>query len=499
MNPYQTKYDSILFPIDDPELAERAAPFVAQIAKRLDADVQVQVNRRSAAVDDHPDTARARAAKVTEVLGDQGVRFGSVQSNDARDTDAIRDLAAEGRNDLILVVSDGKPGVFDRLFGDRLSELVSDSPCDLLCVQAEHLDGQTEIERVLVPVNYQEEAVASLGRALSWAQSGTQLHLYYDTPPTFPFLHTARGVNGDHQVDSDKVDEVWHQELTSFWAQHGDPAIDVTMSRGDGGWTDGTKKAADRTGSDLIVAAESNGTFSGLAEKLALEATACPVLLVRVQAEDSTLEPPDSALGSARSVRWSEDVLDFWFGDLDDDGLAAEWVSARWWKKDSAFDREIRERFGRLLEAAGRGELEIGSEPRERLAALIVLDQFSRNVGRGTPAMYANDDRAREIAARLVEAGIDKTLPTAMRSFCYLPFMHNERLDDQNYCVALFEVMKAEAPSAARGTVDEQLDFARRHRDIVERFGRFPHRNEILRRTNTPEEVSFLGEDGSSF
>ena len=196
---------------------------------------------------------------------------------------------------------------------------------------------------------------------------------------------------------------------------------------------------------------------------------------------------------------WANDVLDFWFGELDDDGQAGDERSGRWWRKDPAFDREIGERFGGLIAAAKRGELEIGNEARERLAALIVLDQFTRNVGRDTAAMYALDDQAIRLAASLVRRGEDKSLPAAMRSFCYLPFMHSESLDDQEYCIAMFEVMKHEVPASLRESVLRQIDFARRHRDIVARFGRFPHRNELLGRPSTEEELTFLEQDGSSF
>lgn len=199
------------------------------------------------------------------------------------------------------------------------------------------------------------------------------------------------------------------------------------------------------------------------------------------------------------SPGWVEDVLDFWFGDLDESGLAPAERSARWWTKDTALDQEIEKRFGHLLAAAGRGELEHGSSPRERLAALIVLDQFSRNVGRATGEMFAHDAAALALAREMVEQGDDQELPASMRSFCYLPFMHSEELADQERCIELFEEMAEQSEGRVREAALNNLDFARRHHVIVERFGRFPHRNDLLGRKSSAEELAFLQEDGSSF
>lgn len=196
---------------------------------------------------------------------------------------------------------------------------------------------------------------------------------------------------------------------------------------------------------------------------------------------------------------WIDEVLDYWFGPLDEHGLASSERSQRWWAKDEAFDREIEERFGPLLEAADRGELSPSSDPRARLAALIVLDQFSRNVGRGSAAMFEHDGAALRLAKRMVQDGDDRALPASMRSFCYMPYMHSEDLADQERCIELFEVMAKESSGPVHDTATNQIDFARRHRDIIARFGRFPHRNELLGRESTAEERAFLQEDGSSF
>jgi uncharacterized protein (DUF924 family) len=173
-----------------------------------------------------------------------------------------------------------------------------------------------------------------------------------------------------------------------------------------------------------------------------------------------------------------DDVLSFWFAD-----------PARWWKKDPAFDADVRDRFLALHEAIERGEHEDWLEtPSGCLAYVVVLDQLSRNMFRGTARMFQSDARARAAARRAIERGDDRSLSPDERSFLYMPFMHSEALADQDLSVALF------TPAGA-----EQRRFAEAHRDIVRRFGRFPHRNALLGRASTPEELEFLKQPGSSF
>ncbi|MBL8625287.1 MAG: DUF924 domain-containing protein [Myxococcales bacterium] len=184
-------------------------------------------------------------------------------------------------------------------------------------------------------------------------------------------------------------------------------------------------------------------------------------------------------------------VWDFWFGALDADGNAAPEVQRRWWIKDPALDAEIGARFGALHRAVVGGEREAWrAEPRGALAYVVVLDQFSRNLFRGAPGMFAADTQALAAAKAAVAAGHDRALPVAPRGFFYLPYMHSEDLADQDACVALF----TDVPGAA-----QSVDFAERHRAIVRRFGRFPHRNAILGRASTAEEEAFLREPGSAF
>lgn len=195
-----------------------------------------------------------------------------------------------------------------------------------------------------------------------------------------------------------------------------------------------------------------------------------------------------------------QDVIDLWFGPLDAQGLADQEHVARWWKADPAFDELLRARFGALhAELAAGGHSDWLETPTGRLATVIVLDQLSRNLSRGTPAMYDNDERALAIALALIESGEDRTFPTHQRAFLYLPLMHAEDLALQERCVALFAALAAELDGPARQAIEGNLGFAERHRVIVARFGRFPHRNAILGRDTTEAEAVFLTEPGSSF
>lgn len=171
--------------------------------------------------------------------------------------------------------------------------------------------------------------------------------------------------------------------------------------------------------------------------------------------------------------------------------MIAFWQDAgpsRWFKKDEAFDREFRERFIAAHEAAARGELDAWQSGAEgALALCILLDQFPRNAFRGTARMFATDAKAREVARGAVDAGLDAQVDEALRQFFYLPFMHSERLQDQELCVALTSRLG-----------EDSLRYARMHRDIIARFGRFPHRNPVLGRATTPQEQAFLDAGGFS-
>jgi uncharacterized protein (DUF924 family) len=195
-----------------------------------------------------------------------------------------------------------------------------------------------------------------------------------------------------------------------------------------------------------------------------------------------------------------EEVLQFWFGTLDDDGRADAQHTASWFKKDPDFDAEIVRRFTGLYEAFREEKLPAWANgPRGLLAAILVLDQFSRNMFRDNAKMYAFDERALRLSFEYIALGFDEDAPTAHRTFSYMPLMHSERLVDQERCVTLFSRFAEELSGELEQAIRANLKFAIAHRDIVARFGRFPHRNAILGRESTKEELAFLSEPGSSF
>ncbi len=173
-------------------------------------------------------------------------------------------------------------------------------------------------------------------------------------------------------------------------------------------------------------------------------------------------------------------VLKFWFEEIE---------PAQWWKKDEAFDGMVRERFSQIHHAAARCELhEWRRSARGRLAEIIVLDQFSRNMYRGSSLSFAFDPLALALAQEAVSSGADRDLNQIEKSFLYMPFMHSESLKIHEIAVALFGACSS-----------KNLDFELRHKSIIERFGRYPHRNAILGRESTEDEIEFLKGPGSSF
>ena len=174
-------------------------------------------------------------------------------------------------------------------------------------------------------------------------------------------------------------------------------------------------------------------------------------------------------------------ILHFWFTEL---------TPKHHFAKDAAIDEAIRTRFGATLEAAARCEL-FGwrTTPEGRLAEVLVLDQFSRNIYRDMPRAFAQDALALTLAQELVASGQDRSLPLAQRSFAYMPYMHSESALVHAQAVVLFD----------QPGMEDNLRFEQRHQAIIARFGRFPHRNAILGRESTPEELAFLNEPGSSF
>ena len=174
----------------------------------------------------------------------------------------------------------------------------------------------------------------------------------------------------------------------------------------------------------------------------------------------------------------ARDVLEFWYCQLEPE---------QWWKRDDAVDRVIISRFGTLYKHVAEAIPESWLvAPRGRLAAVIVLDQFPRNMFRGSAKTFMTDAKALALAEETIDAGLDKELAQAERSFLYMPLQHYEDHEVQERSVVLFEALGDAV----------QLDFARKHKTIIDRFGRFPHRNEIIGRVSSKEEVEFLKEPG---
>ncbi len=196
----------------------------------------------------------------------------------------------------------------------------------------------------------------------------------------------------------------------------------------------------------------------------------------------------------------AETILEFWFGTESDDVVAARQQAELWWKKHPEVDQEIRERFASLLDAGANGSLDDWlTSSRGILAMIILADQFSRNMYRDTPRSFAYDPLARNWCKAGLDSGADRMLRPIERVFFYLPIEHSELLEDQHRSVALYEELAESVPEAQRKLFDGHLNYAVRHREIVERFGRFPHRNAILDRESTEEETEFLQKPGSSF
>lgn len=186
------------------------------------------------------------------------------------------------------------------------------------------------------------------------------------------------------------------------------------------------------------------------------------------------------------------EVLDFWFGKEGEPGYGG--FRDEWFQKDEAFDREVTDRFGGLYERAAAGDLDgWQNEPEGSLALVILLDQFPRNMFRGDARTHATDGKALTAAKHAIERALDRELPAFQKMFLFMPFMHAEGVEDQRRSVELFEGLAREPGGP------DVVEYAVGHREIVERFGRFPHRNAILGRETTPEEAEFLTQPGSSF
>ena len=188
-----------------------------------------------------------------------------------------------------------------------------------------------------------------------------------------------------------------------------------------------------------------------------------------------------------------DEILRFWFGDATAGPEKATLRSGLWFGSSDKTDAEIKERFGERIEAARRGELHRWrNSAKGSLGLIILLDQFSRNVYRGSADAFSGDALARTVVAEVVEPGKDVELPLLHRSFLYLPFEHSESMEDQNRSVELFARLEAEAPEPWKSYFAGSSSYAKGHREIIARFGRFPYRNQVLGRADTPAERRYL-------
>jgi len=204
-------------------------------------------------------------------------------------------------------------------------------------------------------------------------------------------------------------------------------------------------------------------------------------------------EPRPAAPAGAASVNTIDDVLAFWFGAAPG-GPGYGRAREVWFEEGAAFDAEVRRRLGAAREAAAAGRLDGWAETaRGAVALVILLDQAPRNIFRGEARAFATDEKARDVAAAALARGLDRALVPAERMFLYLPFEHSERLEDQRRSLELFASLEADPATAGC------LEWARRHHEVIARFGRFPHRNAVLGRATTPEEAAFLAAPDSSF
>lgn len=195
-----------------------------------------------------------------------------------------------------------------------------------------------------------------------------------------------------------------------------------------------------------------------------------------------------------------EQILDFWFGPPQEDGLSSDYFVKRWFQQDAAFDQEIATRFESWLQRALAGELDDWqATPRGRLALILLLDQFTRNLYRHTARAFVGDPQAQELALQGLELGLDRELGLDERVFFYLPFEHGESMDWQNLSLKAFASLVEAASEKHKARFSNFLNYAKKHTEIIERFGRYPHRNAALQRASTSEEEDFLLGPGSSF
>ena len=195
---------------------------------------------------------------------------------------------------------------------------------------------------------------------------------------------------------------------------------------------------------------------------------------------------------------WKE-LLDFWFGELDENGIPDRDHRNRWFRSDRAFDQEIRRRFLSLVLFASEQGLDHWRKAAGgSLAEILLLDQFTRNIFRGGAMAFDNDRLARQLCRGAMQRGQDLALPPVQRAFLYMPLQHSEKLADQDLSVECYQQLSATTDGVLGDFLGSFLQSARDHRDIIARFGRFPHRNKALKRASSPDELAYL-EGGPRF
>lgn len=196
----------------------------------------------------------------------------------------------------------------------------------------------------------------------------------------------------------------------------------------------------------------------------------------------------------------TDSIIQFWFGQHDSNREINDEKQSIWWSKNDTTDQEIKQRFESISNALYRGEMEqMQRSPRGLLAAIICLDQFPRNMYRGTPEAFACDATALRFAIEMTDKGWDRELMPIYRLFAWLPFEHSEEMIMQQKSVMLYDGLRNQVDEDEQEMFNQYYRFAYMHFEIIERFGRYPHRNEILGRKSTTEELAFLSQPGSSF
>jgi len=195
-----------------------------------------------------------------------------------------------------------------------------------------------------------------------------------------------------------------------------------------------------------------------------------------------------------------DEILEFWFVDTPVTVKQVDRLRSRWFGVDAKFDATVTKRFSEVLPQAQSGDLdEWCASARGRLALILILDQFSRSIHRGSSSAFAGDEKALKLCREGIAEGADRALPSVERAFFYLPLQHAEELSAQLAAVRLYDGLVADATEEFTSVLEQFAEEARAHREVINRFGRFPHRNELLRRELAPDEAQFLRGKGAKF